>query len=167
MPIIYFDRLKSSVGVNCFPQNNKSFEINGQTIFDMIYPVGSIYMSVNSTSPATLFGGTWSQIKDKFLLACGDTYSNGATGGEATVTLTTQQMPSHSHDIEYSTNGGSSYTIGKMGRSGTTINQQYFGGTDTVAPSQIYQARIKANGGGQAHNNMPPYLCVYIWQRTN
>lgn len=167
MPIIYFDRLKSSVGVNCFPQNNKSFEINGQTIFDMIYPVGSIYMSVNSTSPATLFGGTWSQIKDKFLLACGDTYSNGATGGEATVTLTTQQMPSHSHDIEYSTNGGSSYTIGKMGRSGTTINQQYFGGTDTVAPSQIYQARIKANGGGQAHNNMPPYLCVYIWRRTN
>ena len=167
MPIIYFDRLKSSVGVNCFPQNNKSFEINGQTIFDMIYPVGSIYMSVNSTSPATLFGGTWSQIKDKFLLACGDTYSNGATGGEATVTLTTQQMPSHSHDIEYSTNGGSSYTIGKMGRSGTTMNQQYFGGTDTVAPSQIYQARIKANGGGQAHNNMPPYLCVYIWQRTN
>ena len=55
-------------------------------VVDSIYPVGSIYMSVNSTSPATLFGGTWSQLKDRFLLGAGDTYSNGATGGAATVT---------------------------------------------------------------------------------
>lgn len=61
-------------------------------LVDSIYPVGSIYMSVNSTSPATLFGGTWSQLKDRFLLGAGDTYSNGATGGVATVTLTTSQI---------------------------------------------------------------------------
>ena len=53
-------------------------------IFDSIYPVGSIYMSVNSTSPETLFGGTWVQIKDTFLLSAGDTYTAGNTGGSAT-----------------------------------------------------------------------------------
>ena len=64
------------------------------TIADLVYPVGSIYMSVNSTSPATLFGGTWTQIQDTFLLAAGSTYAAGATGGEATHTLTENEMPS-------------------------------------------------------------------------
>ena len=51
--------------------------------WDKIYPVGSIYISAASTSPATLFGGTWEQIKDTFLLAAGDTYTAGETVGEA------------------------------------------------------------------------------------
>ena len=58
-----------------------------EDMIDTIYPIGSIYMSVNSTSPSTLFGGTWEQINDTFLLSSGDTYSNGATGGSATVTV--------------------------------------------------------------------------------
>lgn len=62
-----------------------------------IYPVGSIYMSVNNVNPSTIFGGTWEQIKDKFLLACGDTYNNGATGGEATHTLNASEIPTHNH----------------------------------------------------------------------
>ena len=65
--------------------------------YNKIYPVGSIYMSINSTNPSTLFGGEWEQIEDTFLLACGTSYSNGATGGSATVTLTENQMPSHTH----------------------------------------------------------------------
>ena len=70
----------------------------GETLMlDNIYPVGSIYMSVNSTNPGTLFGGTWAQIQDRFLLACGSTYANGATGGEATHTLTENEMPTHKH----------------------------------------------------------------------
>lgn len=67
------------------------------SLVDTIYPIGSIYMSVNSTSPQTLFGGTWEQIEDKFLLASGTSYSNGATGGSATVSLTKAQMPRHTH----------------------------------------------------------------------
>lgn len=74
-------------------------------IFNLIYPIGSIYLSENSTSPATLFGGTWTQIKDKFLLTAGDTYKAGNTGGSSTHkhttaghTLTTNEMPSHTHE---------------------------------------------------------------------
>lgn len=55
--------------------------ISKRDILSWIYPVGSIYMSVNSTSPSSFIGGTWVQIKDTFLLACGSTYSNGKTGG--------------------------------------------------------------------------------------
>ena len=73
-------------------------------ITDLIYPVGSIYMSVVDTSPATLFGGTWERLKSRFLLGAedsgdttGDPYIVGSTGGAATHTLTTDEMPSHNH----------------------------------------------------------------------
>lgn len=65
-----------------------------------IYPIGSIYMSVNNNDPSLIFGGTWQQIKDKFLLASGDTYSRGDTGGSATNTLEVNQLPSHSHNFD-------------------------------------------------------------------
>ena len=68
-----------------------------KSVIDMVYPVGAIYMSVNSTNPASLFGGTWEQIKDRFLLSAGDSYSAGSTGGEAEHTLTYGEMPVHSH----------------------------------------------------------------------
>lgn len=71
---------------------------------DFFYPIGSIYTSTKSASPAILFGGTWVQIKDTFLLTAGDTYNAGATGGAATHThttgdhaLTVAQMPAHTH----------------------------------------------------------------------
>ena len=117
---------------------------------DLIYPVGSIYMSVNSTSPATLFGGTWEQIEDTFLLASGSNYSNGATGGEATHTLTIDEMPSHNHQ----TSVLARYTITGSANALT----RYESSTSHQSTSSV--------GGGQAHNNMPPYLVVNVWKRT-
>lgn len=77
-----------------------------QALLDKIYPVGSIYTSTKNVSPATFLGGTWTRIKDTFLLAAGDTYSAGATGGSSTHTLTIDEMPSHTHTF----NGVSSTT---------------------------------------------------------
>ena len=115
-----------------------------------IYPVGSIYMSVNNTDPSTFFGGTWQQIKDTFLLSAGDTYQAGATGGEAEHTLITDEMPSHNHGYRTTDlSSGGSWTVHHY--SSRALN-----GT-------LYTENA---GGGKAHNNMPPYLVVYMWQRT-
>lgn len=73
--------------------------VSKTNIVDMIYPVGSIYMSVNNASPATLFGGTWVQIQDKFLLASGPNYTNGNTGGSDTHRLNANELPAHTHTI--------------------------------------------------------------------
>ena len=118
-------------------------------LLDLIYPVGSIYMSVNSTSPATLFGGTWVQIEDTFLLASGSNYAAGSTGGEAAHTLTVDEMPAHSHSVPYMP--GRDEGVEWVGQSGT-------------AASLTRNTAI--NGGGAAHNNMPPYMAVYMWKRT-
>ena len=113
------------------------------------YPVGSIYMSVNNTSPASFLGGTWEQIKDTFLLSAGDTYTNGSTGGEATHTLTVDEMPSHTHGTPVKS--GSYTTMDGSGNTWVPIyNNDFVGYT----------------GGSQAHNNMPPYLAVYMWKRV-
>lgn len=69
-------------------------------LLNFCYPVGSLYWSSKSTNPGTLFGGTWAQIKDRFVLACGDTYNTtGATGGASSVTLSVSNMPSHNHSF--------------------------------------------------------------------
>lgn len=89
------------------------------------HPVGSLYWtSVNENPAATFGGGTWEQIKDRFILAAGDTYSQGATGGSATVTLTTEQMPSHSHETNSLTNssGTAITTTGKQ-----SANPSFYG----------------------------------------
>ena len=77
----------ASVGTSTSYAREDHVHPTDTSIFELIYPVGSIYMSVNSTSPASLFGGTWEQIKDTFLLSAGDTYTAGATGGSATKNL--------------------------------------------------------------------------------
>lgn len=126
--------------------------VAGKSLIDLIYPVGSIYMSVNNASPQTFFGGTWTRIQDRFLLAAGTTYSAGGTGGSATHTLTINEMPYHGHVI--GTEGGS---VSKT----TTYIAGATGGAGARGESSTDNA-----GGGAAHNNMPPYLVVYVWKRT-
>lgn len=62
-------------------------------LFDLVYPIGSFYISANNTNPKDLFGGEWEQIKDRFLLAAGDTYSGGTMGGSAGHALLTDEIP--------------------------------------------------------------------------
>ena len=127
-------------------------------LLDKVYPVGSIYMSTKNNSPASFLGGTWLQLKDTFLLAHGDTYTStkSATdsqvtseGGEATHTLTIAEMPSHNHKttLYYSGSSGSAGVYGSRNKDARTY-------TST------------STGGSSAHNNMPPYLVVYMWKRT-
>lgn len=121
------------------------------TLLQNIYPIGSIYMSVNNTSPADLFGGTWVQLKDRFLLGAGDNYTAGGTGGEATHILTQEELPS--------------FTVSVPCRINSTS-----GGSGAFDYSSVWQEEkthsITAGGNGEAHNNMPPYLVVYMWKRT-
>lgn len=123
--------------------------------FDDIYPVGSIYMSVNSTNPANLFGGTWTQLKDRFLLGAGSTYTNGSTGGSATQKLSVANLPSHTHPQYVATTGGS-----------TSANLDYKG---WVSNGKVAAQGIPtgATGQGTRFDIMPPYLVVYMWQRTS
>lgn len=127
-----------------------------------IYPVGSIYVSVSSTSPASLFGGSWEQIKDRFLLAAGSTYGAGTTGGEAAHKLTVNEMPAHSHTY---TKGGRALTIGVKNYAETTSGFTSGG----VLWSNIPKASdyLTDTGGGAAHSNMPPYLAAYMWKRIS
>lgn len=82
------------------------------------YPIGAYYISSSPTSPATLFGGTWVQVKDRMILAVGDTYkSAGLTGGSATTTLVLNNIPSHNHTC--STTGNHSHTRGSMNITGS------------------------------------------------
>ena len=133
---------------------------------DLVYPVGAIYLSTVNTNPGTLFGGTWSQIKDRFLLAAGDTYAAGGTGGEANHTLTVDEMPSHRHSSD-------DYVYGypqSSAREGwdTECSWVNNGKPDSNNPSTGENGPIRTSyvGGGQPHNNMPPYLTVYVWKRT-
>lgn len=123
-------------------------------MLDKAYPVGSIYMSVNSTNPHSLFGGTWVQIKDRFLLAAGAAYKAGATGGEATHTLTVDEIPNHQHALWYPNEGG---------EQSAAIGYPEAGSKNTWYAEA---SRTGGAGGGAAHNNMPPYLSVYVWKRT-
>lgn len=131
----------------------KGVTISGKAIWELIYPVGAIYISASATDPKTLFGGTWTRIKDCFLLAAGDTFAAGKTGGESEVTLTADEIPEIKMSYQYT---GQSTVIG------TDAIRLY----DGNGQLNQYTGQQSSNCGGKAHNNMPPYLTVYVWQRT-
>jgi len=167
-----------------------------QAASETMYPVGSIYMSVYEVNPHDLFGGTWTQIKDKFLLASGDTYENGVTGGSASQNytpggtvgghkLTMDEMPSHKHGI----NNFLAYYSGDP----SVEDLGYFAANSYKTNKAVYYAENKSTvfaGGGEGtqetsftrldnkththsftgtqttFDKMPPYLAVNVWVRT-
>lgn len=131
-----------------------------RSILLMAHPVGSYYWSSDSTSPAVLFGGTWERIKDKFVLAAGDTYAAGATGGEVSHVLTVGEMPEHKH-------GWKGYVRPNRPGGSTQSDSIYALFGDSDAQSYLNNGQgPQAAGSGQAHNNMPPYIAAYCWRRT-
>ncbi len=155
-------------------------KMSTKELVDILYPVGHIYMSTNSANPGTLFPGTtWEALPaGRVLLAQGTSewgteYAAGSTGGEATHTLTRTEMPSHNHSG--STNSTGAHTHGAAGNRGWDGTSK-FGFSDQTtttatlntnsAGSHSHTVTIGNTGGGSAHNNMQPYLSVYMWKRT-
>ena len=137
-------------------------------ILDAFYPVGTVYQTTDGGfNPNTSWGGTWEQIKDRFLLSAGDTYLGGSAGGEATHTLTSNEMPSHEGHVLHGVGQAADYQTG--GRYLPMGNTSVYGsggrGWYVNAANEPMPAS-KSEGGGQAHNNMPPYIAVYVWKRT-
>lgn len=150
-------------------------------LVNMIYPIGSIYMSVNDINPDLIFGGTWERIQGRFLLGAGPNEANnndylgeliagevnrplGEKAGTEDVQLTIDQIPSHNHNPYLDSFGTDSF--------GEKVNPNgsgYWG----VAPAGGYTSGYRSGtiqttytGGNGWHNNMPPYLAVNMWKRT-
>jgi len=122
--------------------------LNGESKFniDLVYPVGSIYMSVNNTDPADLFGGEWEQLKDRFLIGAGGSYSG--TGGQATINL------QHNHKL----------------RTNIAKNSGNGNGIAYTAGAPIFEnnnSEAVQNALSSSQSIIPPYLAVYMWKRIN
>lgn len=191
-----------NLNVSCITSKGNNFELDSegnlkvksikttekilpnQDIVNLVYPVGSIYMSITSTNPNTIFGGSWEQLKDRFLLGTGSTYQNGTIGGSASTTLTTENLPIHAHVFSGTTvgNGTHSHSGNTMEVRSQISNQA---SSDTARPitssahhyglqitndagwhQHTFSGTTNNSGSGQPHNNMPPYLAVYMWKRV-
>lgn len=132
-------------------------QVRALGIIDAIYPVGSLYMSVNDVNPATIFGGTWEQIKDKFILSAGDSYSGGSTGGAS----------SHKHvsPVGYNSSNkllGISYAQGSQTLNATGT---YATPSQTVSTgSGTYSWTLPSTASA---SSLPPYLAVFVWKRVS
>ena len=163
--LVDFYRDGNGIAFGKHVEHGNSFEIAsdwevrlmGERLVDLIYPVGSIYMSVNDVSPALWIGGVWERIEGRFLLAADADHGAGTEGGEAAHTLSVEEIPAHTHDMTWEI---------------PTANWQMIAGYDVYGPnmSVTYKAARRTSsvsGGSAAHNNMPPYLAVYMWRRVS
>lgn len=136
-------------------------------IGNIIYPVGAIYISLNDTRPEILFGGRWSGLSDKFLLGASETYAVGSTGGSATVTLTSAQsgVPAHNHTYAHTDTTYKANTTSRKPGTSTAVN--YVTSITATANNTTKTSNNNtAANASQAHENMPPYISVYMWKRT-
>ena len=159
-----------------------SLTVGGRTLLDLLYPIGSLYLSTAETDPGTVLGGTWQRVEDRFLLAAGQTYAAGTTGGQAAQTLTEQQLPAHIHHVEgFTSVDSTTHDHGvpniAQGGSGSGAYAESWGGgsgsrelrSDAICINHDHTVDMDSQptGGGQPFDILPPYLAVYVWQRLS
>lgn len=146
-------------------KNGTEYGLGGKALIDRIYPVGSIYISTSSAfNPQTTWGGRWRKTADgRCLIGANDTYPLGSTGGEEAHYLTGNEMPPHGHsagkvyNFKLDNTGIAKSAIDKYGEQFLRIDQ-----TSSTSSNILH---TNAEGVGASHNNMQPYLAVYIWER--
>ena len=155
---------------------------NSFTTLQAVYPVGSIYMSVNTVNPSVLFGfGVWEKIEDKFLLASGTIYENGSTGGSADAVIVSHNhtQNSHTHNARSARRfvvvGGEanwSYSNKIKIRTDGSGTAYYYphsdtnkGGIGEHTETAEASPTINSTGEDGAGKNMPPYIAVNMWLR--
>lgn len=141
-----------------YPSTNTP--ITADNLLNFIYPIGSIFLSTNSANPSTYLGGTWAEFgKGKTLVGVDINQSEfntvEKTGGAKTHTLTVNQIPSHNHSFDYSVWGQNS----GYGQINPTS-------TENANKANIIGTTTNSIGGGQAHNNLQPYITCYMFKRT-
>lgn len=154
------------------------------TIFEHVYPVGSIYITESELNPnAILPGGessTWEKLEDRVLIGAGATYSLGSQGGEATHTLTVNELPSHNHTTSSSGNHNHGTGWGENSGTANAPHGLYSSGNNKVGCADTdwdnnewatttngaHTHTVGYSGGGQPHNNLPPYRAVNMWKRV-
>ena len=135
----------------------------GQTIEDLaanfqyldkLFPIGTIYESTKPTNPGTFRGGTWTALEGRMLVGAGTAFPAGTTGGEKEHVLTNTELPSN---IRFSGVNDSA-----------TITPEYTTYSPRIAQDlkSNWTGNFNVDGGGNAHNNMPPYRAIYMWERT-
>ena len=148
--------------------------------YNKIYPIGSIYMSINETNPSELFGGEWERIKDTFLLASGDTYSNGSTGGSADAVIVKHTHTQNPHNHSFGNNAKvitvdpkQNWKLSSARKMSYTSGDYYYpysdtndGGVGELSTTNNATATNQTTGESGTGKNMPPYLAVYCWVRT-
>ena len=147
----------TQLATTAYVKTNITASVTAAIVNALAYPVGSIYTAVVATNPNSLLGvGSWTAIgQGRVLMGVGGGYSAGAEGGTATETLSIAQIPSHNHG--YTGQFGDSDADGGSDRSSSV----------GAANSHPIVTGLNARGSGQAHNNLQPYLVVYMWKRTS
>ena len=153
------DALSANMGKELNDKIDKIGGIDKSQLLDLVYPIGSLYMSMNETDPKDLFGGTWERIKDRFIYANGDATASGTLGGST----------AHNHGL------GSGFAAMNIGDGGIQYQEKQVGAWGTNAAMNIgtsydsYQTKswgISLGGATDNNNNIPPYITAYIWKRT-
>lgn len=148
--------------------------VKGLTVASDTPPVGFVWKSASPISPAAIFAGTtWSQLKDRAIIAAGGSYANGSTGGRASVTLTTKEMPAHNHRGSTSSAGAHTHTAtvckaDSYNEGVMTWGYIHIGNatrTTSSAGAHSHSVSIGNTGNGKAFSILNPYIVRYMWER--